>query len=351
MSGETHPMVEIKNLRKEYSDLVAVKNLSLRLEKGDIFGFIGPNGAGKTTTIKMISTLLEPTSGTALVDGIDVRRHPEQVRSMIGYMPDFFGVYDDIKVWEYLDFFAAAYRIPKGKRAEIIDYVLSLTDLTSKTEAYVESLSRGMKQRLCLAKTMVHDPKLLLLDEPASGLDPRARIEIRELLKDLQAMGKTIIVSSHILSEMEEFCNKIGIIERGEMIVSGDVNTIARQVRGQQILEIEIVDDAERAEAILLSIPEAIGEVRVVRDGKRMDDPHSEREGRTRTLQRSLRSSQGAVLQVGYIGAPGAEHFILTALVSAGVKVRSFATPETDLEDVFLSVTKGHLGDSTAGEE
>ena len=344
MTADTRPMVAVKNLRKEYADLVAVKNLSLTLEKGDIFGFIGPNGAGKTTTIKMLSTLLEPTSGSAFVDGIDVTQNPEAVRSVIGYMPDFFGVYDDIKVWEYLDFFASAYRIPKNKRGEIIDYVLSLTDMTSKRDAYVEALSRGMKQRLCLAKTMVHDPKLLLLDEPASGLDPRARIEIRELLKDLQGMGKTIIVSSHILPEMEEFCNKIGIIERGELIVSGDVNTIARQVRGQQIIEIEVVDDVERAEAILLSIPEAIGEVRVVREGKRGDNDTPERAGITRTLQRSLRSANGAVLRVGFIGEVGSEHFILTALVSAGVKVRSFATPETDLEDVFLSVTKGHLG-------
>ena len=201
---------------------MAVKDLCLELEQGDIFGFIGPNGAGKTTTIKMLCALIMPSAGTALVDGMDVVRNPEQIRSIVGYMPDFFGVYDDIKVWEYLDFFAAAYRIPEAPSApQIIDDVLALTDLTVKKDAYVETLSRGMKQRLCLAKTLVHDPKVMLLDEPASGLDPRARIEIRELLKELQAMGKTIIVSSHILPEMEEFCNKIGIIERGELIVAG----------------------------------------------------------------------------------------------------------------------------------
>ena len=208
------PMIQIQHLRKEYKELVAVKDLNLELEAGDIFGFIGPNGAGKTTTIKMLSTLLTPTAGRAMVDGIDVVRYPEQVRGIVGYMPDFFGVYDDIKVWEYLDFFAAAYRIPKDKRPQIIDDVLTLTDLNVKKDSYVESLSRGMKQRLCLAKTLVHDPKVLLLDEPASGLDPRARIEIKELLKELKAMGKTIIVSSHILPELADFCNKSGSSKR-----------------------------------------------------------------------------------------------------------------------------------------
>src|SRR2546423_2112401 len=239
-----HPMIQIRNLRKEYKDLVAVKNLSLDLNAGDIFGFIGPNGAGKTTTIKMLATLLTPTSGVAYVDGIDVVRNPEAVRSVVGYMPDFFGVYDDIKVWEYLDFFPGAYRIPRPKRPQTIDDVLTLTDLNVKKDAYVESLSRGMKQRLCLAKTLVHDPKVLLLDEPASGLDPRARIEIKELLKELKAMGKTIIVSSHILPELADFCNKIGIIEKGEMIISGDVNDIIRQLAGHHMLEVRIYDDS-----------------------------------------------------------------------------------------------------------
>src|SRR5437763_15571593 len=238
------PMIEIKHLRKEYKDLVAVKDLSLELEQGDIFGFIGPNGAGKTTTIKIHARRLIHTAGTGYVDGVDVVRFPQQIRSTVGYMPDFFGVYDDIKVWEYLDFFAAAYRIPRDKRPQIIDDVLTLTDLNVKKDSYVESLSRGMKQRLCLAKTLVHDPKVLLLDEPASGLDPRARIEIKELLKELKAMGKTIIVSSHILPELADFCNKIGIIEKGEMIISGDVNDIIRQVSGAHTLEIRVLDDS-----------------------------------------------------------------------------------------------------------
>src|SRR5438067_1512980 len=255
------PMIQIRNLRKEYKDLVALRNLNLELESGDIFGFIGPNGAGKTTTIKMLATLLTPTAGTAYVDGVDVVRYPEQVRAVVGYMPDFFGVYDDIKVWEYLDFFAAAYRIPKEKRPHIIDDVLTLTDLNVKKDAYVESLSRGMKQRLCLAKTLVHDPKVLLLDEPASGLDPRARIEIKELLKELKAMGKTIIVSSHILPELADFCNKIGIIEQGELVVSGEVQAIMQQLSGGHVYELKVVGDMDGAAALL----EARSDVRGVK--------------------------------------------------------------------------------------
>lgn len=337
-------MVEIKHLRKEYKDKPepAVKDLSLELEQGDIFGFIGPNGAGKTTTIKMLATLLIPTAGSASVNGIDVVKHPEQIRSIVGYMPDFFGVYDDIKVWEYLDFFAAAYRIPKDRRPQIIDDVLALTDLTVKKDAYVEALSRGMKQRLCLAKTLVHDPKVMLLDEPASGLDPRARIEIRELLKELQAMGKTIIVSSHILPEMEEFCNKIGIIERGEMIVAGDVNSIARQVRGHQNISIAVVEEIERAEAILLGMTDMIREVKMTSGIRQLHEASAE-ELKAQTLQREHYSSKGQVLQVSYIGEQDEEHRILTALVEAGIKVRAFYTPETDLEDVFLRVTKGQV--------
>src|SRR5579862_1136838 len=335
-------MIEIQHLRKEYKDLVAVKDLSLELEEGDIFGFIGPNGAGKTTTIKMLATLLIPTAGAARVNGIDVVRYPEQIRSIVGYMPDFFGVYDDIKVWEYLDFFAAAYRIPRDKRPQIIDDVLALTDLTIKKDSYVESLSRGMKQRLCLAKTLVHDPKVMLLDEPASGLDPRARIEIRELLRELQAMGKTIIVSSHILPEMEEFCNKIGIIERGELIVAGDVNTIARQVRGQHTIDVGVIEELERAEALLLTMTDVLREVKVTTGLREIPD-QPEHERRALTLQRIQQSGRGGVIQIGYVGEVDEEYRVLAALIQAGIKVRSFHTPETDLEDVFLRVTKGQV--------
>ena len=336
------PMIQIRHLRKEYKDLVALKDLNLELEPGDIFGYIGPNGAGKTTTIKMLATLLTPTAGTAYVDGVDVVRYPEQVRAVVGYMPDFFGVYDDIKVWEYLDFFAAAYRIPKEKRPQIIDDVLTLTDLNVKKDAYVESLSRGMKQRLCLAKTLVHDPKVLLLDEPASGLDPRARIEIKELLKELKAMGKTIIVSSHILPELADFCNKIGIIEKGEMIVSGDVNEIIRQVSGAHTLEVKILDEAAPLDldldiAGLAAATPHEGGVAV------KTTPAMER---AMAILREMETVADVkvgdnVLQVAYVGEPNGEWELLRELVRADIKVVSFGTQATDLEDIFMRVTKG----------
>jgi len=307
-------VVDIQHLRKEYSNnLVAVKDLSLNLERGDIFGFIGPNGAGKTTTIKMLATLLRPTSGRAFIDGVDVTREPERVRGIIGYMPDNFGVYDDIKVWEYLDFFAAAYKIPRDKRPRIIDDVLELTDLTVKKDSYVEELSRGMKQRLCLAKTLVHDPQVLLLDEPASGLDPRARIEIKELLKELKSMGKTIIISSHILPELADFCNKIGIIEQGELIVSGDVLEIMRQVTGGQMLDVRvIVEDQEKALALLSGLS-------TVRNARIVDQD----------------------LKVDYVGEADRTYEVLNALVHAGIRVRAFTEEQTDLEDIFMKVTRG----------
>jgi ABC-2 type transport system ATP-binding protein len=307
-------LVDIQHLRKEYSNnLVAVKDLSLHLERGDIFGFIGPNGAGKTSTIKMLATLLRPTSGRAFIDGVDVTREPERVRGIIGYMPDNFGVYDDIKVWEYLDFFAAAYKIPRARRPQIIDDVLELTDLTVKKDSYVEELSRGMKQRLCLAKTLVHDPQVLLLDEPASGLDPRARIEIKELLRELKTMGKTIIISSHILPELSDFCNKIGIIEQGEMIVSGDVGEIMRQVTGGQMLDVRVVDeDQARALELLNAMP-------TVRGARVVDQD----------------------LKVDYTGEPDRTYEVLTALVTAGIRVRAFNEEMTDLEDIFMKVTRG----------
>jgi ABC-2 type transport system ATP-binding protein len=336
------PMIQIRHLRKEYKELVAVRNLSLELEAGDIFGFIGPNGAGKTTTIKMLATLLTPTAGTAVIDGRDIVRHPEAVRAIVGYMPDFFGVYDDIKVWEYLDFFAAAYRIPKHQRPQIIDDVLTLTDLNVKKDSYVESLSRGMKQRLCLAKTLVHDPKVLLLDEPASGLDPRARIEIKELLKELKAMGKTIIVSSHILPELADFCNKIGIIEKGEMIIAGDVNEIIRQVRGHHTLEIKVLDDGV-SEPLSFDIGELAAQTPPEGGVAVKTSPAVERAmGILQNLPGIASVKIGDhMIQAAYVGEPDQEWQVLRALVQSEVKVLSFGTQETDLEDIFMKVTKG----------
>lgn len=305
-------MIKTKNLRKEFGKLVAVDNLNLEIEAGDIFGFIGPNGAGKTTTIRMLATLLRPTAGKAYIDGIEVTANHRQVRPLIGFMPDFFGVYDDVKVWEYLDFFAAAYRIPKRERSDKIDNVLHLTNLGTKKDSFVEELSRGMKQRLCLAKTLIHGPKVLLLDEPASGLDPRARIEIKELLKKLKSMGKTILVSSHILPELADFCNKIGIIEKGRLIVAGDVKTILEQTVGGRILEIKVMDEAPKALEILSDLS-SIKEAQAV-DG---------------------------MLQAQFSGTLEDQCSVLRALVDADVKVLSFSEQATDLEDIFMKVTKG----------
>ena len=226
-------MIETHDLTKVYGDLYAVNRLELKLEAGDMFGFIGPNGAGKTTTMRILATLLNPTWGEAYVCGYSIYTHPREIRRSIGYMPDFFGVYDDMKVIEYLEFFAAAYRIKGPARRKICDEVLELVDLTYKRDALVTSLSRGMTQRLGLARVLLHDPQVLLLDEPASGLDPRARIEIRGLLKELGKMGKTIMISSHILPELADICNKIGIIERGELLVNAAVADVMKQVRGQ----------------------------------------------------------------------------------------------------------------------
>lgn len=306
-------MLRIQGLTKQYGALCAVNQLSLTLDPGDIMGFIGPNGAGKTTTIRMVSTLLKPTAGTAHVDGIDVVADPEAVRPLIGYMPDFFGLYDDVKVWEYLDFFAAAYRIPKPKRKGSIDDVLELTDLTVKYDNFVSELSRGMQQRLCLAKTLLHDPKLLLLDEPASGLDPRARIEIKELLKELRNMGKTILVSSHILPELADFCNKIAIIEQGKLVVSGDVDAIVSQIRGgRTMLRIGLVDRHEEALALLKGL-QSIKDAQI----------------------------QENTILAAYQGEPGEHYSVLEALSKGGFKVQSFSEQEMDLEDVFMQVTRG----------
>lgn len=244
-------MIEVRDLTKKYAELFAIHKIDLKLDKGDVFGFIGPNGAGKTTTMRILATLLNPTWGEAYVGGYSIYTKPKEIRRIIGYMPDFFGVYDNMQVIEYLEFFAAAYRIKGPKRRKICEEVLELVDLGYKRNELVTSLSRGMTQRLGLARVLLHDPQVLLLDEPASGLDPRARIEIRGLLKELRNMGKTIMVSSHILPELADICNKIGIIERGELIVNTDVADVMRQVRQQTVLRINIAGDRDAAAQLL----------------------------------------------------------------------------------------------------
>jgi ABC-2 type transport system ATP-binding protein len=290
-----------------------VDNLSLALGPGEIFGFIGPNGAGKTTTIKILATLLEPTTGTAFVDGINVVENPDAVRARIGYMPDTFGVYDEFKVWEYLDFFAGAYKVPKGDRPGLIDLVLDLTNLSNKKDAYVEGLSRGMKQRLCLARTMVHNPKVLLLDEPASGLDPRARIEIRDLLKELRNLGKTIIVSSHILPELADFCTSVGIIEKGKLLVSGPIDSLIGDNIGARVLEIKVpAEDKATASKVLAPL----------------------------TGVRNV-AERGEFLDVQFDGGIDAQNDLLLALITAKVRIVSFGEVQTDLEAVFMNLTRG----------
>lgn len=306
-------IVQTIGLTKKYGELVAVNNLNLQLQEGDILGFIGPNGAGKTTTIRILATLLEPTGGKALIAGHDVVKEPEAVRRIIGYMPDFFGVYDDVKVWEYLDFFASAYRVPRSERSKLIDDVLVLTDLSHKKNDYVEALSRGMKQRLCLAKTLLHNPQVLLLDEPAAGLDPRARIEIKELLRELRNMGKTILISSHILPELADICNKVAIIERGELLISGEIDAIMRQLTGSHVLEIRVADDADLAVQVLQQQIDDIRDVHV-------DD---------------------GIINAHYVGVPGEHYRVLWALAEKRVKVLSFSEQRTDLEDLFMRVTQG----------
>src|SRR6184192_1926867 len=248
-------VIKTVNLTKRYGTLVALSNLNLEIQEGDCFGFIGPNGAGKTTTIKILATLLQPTWGEARICDYVVGYQSRQIRPLIGYVPDYFGAYEDMVVQEYLDFFAASYNIHGSARTKIVNDVLELTDLAYKRDAPVDGLSRGMKQRLSIARVLVHDPKVLLLDEPAGNLDPRARIEMRELLKELRRMGKTILISSHILPELADLCNKIGIIEQGELIYSGPVSDIIRRAKGGTILQVGVANGQAGAAAILSQDP------------------------------------------------------------------------------------------------
>src|ERR1700758_5359976 len=248
-------MIEVINFTKRYGDFVAVDNLSFSIGKGEMFGFIGPNGAGKSTTIRFLATLLKASHGEGIVNGHSVARDPLGVRRSVGYMPDNFGVYDGMKVWEFLDFFADAYQIPRSRRRQVIGDVLELLDLTHKRDDFVNGLSRGMKQRLCLAKTLVHDPPVLILDEPSSGLDPRARLEVKALLRELRRMGKTILISSHILSELADCCTSIGIIERGQLLMHGPIEDVYRRVRGKRTVEVRFVNGMDVGLSVIRSSP------------------------------------------------------------------------------------------------
>ncbi len=306
------PAIETIDLTRRYGSLLALDGLSLSLVPGDVFGFIGPNGAGKSTTMKILAGLLEPSSGQARILGKAVQSNGDFVRRNIGYMPDSFGVYEDLKVCEYLEFFASAYGIPRRQRRKIVQDVLDLTDLVYKKDALVDSLSRGMQQRLGLARVLVHDPPVLLLDEPASGLDPRARIEIRELLKELQRLGKTILISSHILSELGEFCNKLGIIERGKLLIAGTIDDLFQRAGTHPIICIDVVTNPDGAQALL------------------QRDPRVERVERL-----------NGQLRISLKDASLHHHFLIESLLAGGFQLHSVAPQQLKLEDVFLRLTKG----------
>jgi len=305
-------VVDVESLWVRYGQLAAVRGISLQIPKGEVFGFIGPNGAGKSSTIKVLATLLRDFTGRVKINGIDVLWKPQAVREVIGYVPDFFGVYEDLTVEEYLHFFAAAYRIDRGRRKAIIGDVLELTDLVHKLQAPVDALSRGMKQRLSLARVLLHDPDLLLLDEPASGLDPRARIEMRELLKALKEMGKTILISSHILSELAQLCTRIGIIEAGTMVAQGSVNDIYRHLGLLRIVHVQVVDMsddlAERIKAVpgVNSVEQQVDRlaIKVHEDQMSIEDLH--------------------------------DH-----IVGAGARIRMFQPEAMDMETAFMKLTEG----------
>src|SRR4026209_1997888 len=248
-------MIELLDFGKDYGDFRAVEALNLKIGAGEMFGFIGPNGAGKSTTIRFLATLLKASRGEGIVNGYSVTQNPMAVRQSVGYMPDNFGVYDGMKVWEFLDFFAVAYKIGKGKRKQVINDVLELLDLGHKRDDYVNGLSRGTKQRLCMAKPLVHDPRVLILDEPTSGLDPRARIEVKALFKELKRMGKTILISSHILSELADCCTSIGIIERGQLLMHGPIEDVYRRIRRNRHIEARFSSNPEAGVSLIRSDP------------------------------------------------------------------------------------------------
>jgi ABC-2 type transport system ATP-binding protein len=305
-------VIKTQDLTKVYGEVRAINNLTLDLQEGDLFGYIGPNGSGKTTTMRILATLLQPSWGEAYVCGHSIYTHPREIRRLVGYMPDFFGVYDDMKVMEYLEFFAAAYRIKGPSRRKICNEMLELVGLGYKRDALVTSLSRGMTQRLGLARVLLHSPQVLLLDEPASGLDPRARIEIRSLLKELGKTGKTIMVSSHILPELADICNKVGIIEHGELLVSSEVAEVMRRVRQQPVLEIGVAGRADDAAKALEQHP--LVERVDVKDGRLKA-----------TLVKDAKD---------YSELP-------TLLIQSGFKLTEFKEEELNLETAFMALTKG----------
>jgi len=308
-------MIRVQGLTKVYGSRTALDAVSFEVPKGEIFGFVGPNGAGKTTTLRILAALLEPTGGRAFVDGADVIQHPDLVHDRLGYMPDFFGVYDQLTATEYLDFYAACYRIPRARRKKIATDLLELVGLADRRDQSVDTLSRGLKQRLCLARALVHDPAVLLLDEPASGLDPRARVEMREILKELQRMGKTIVISSHILPELTELCTMVGIIDQGRMRATGPVQDVIRQLTSGRRLRIMVLGQRDEAVATLKTLPSI----------------------------RTVDMINGAI-EAEYEGDDATAASILQALTAASIRVSGFSQLDGGLEDAFLKATSEDVG-------
>ncbi len=309
-------MPEILELCKKYGKFTALDSLSMNITENSIFGFVGPNGAGKTTTMKIMAGLLKADSGNIYINGEDILKNPKRIRDRIGYMPDFFGVYDDLKVSEYMDFYAGTYYIPYADRKELVDNLLEIVDLSEKKDIYVDSLSRGMKQRLCLARSLIHDPDLIILDEPASGLDPRARIEMKEILKNLREMGKTIIVSSHILPELAEMCSEIGIIDHGKLVIQGTVNEIMNKINKKRIVRAKLSSGKEN----LIRLLKEQTTVREIVENA--DDIEFAFEGRNDDLVSILRN-----------------------VVMNGIPVYSFSENDGNLEEIFMTVTGGDEND------
>jgi ABC-2 type transport system ATP-binding protein len=307
-------IVETRGLVKRYPGTLAVGGVDLAIPEGEFFGLVGPNGAGKTTMLRMLATLLMPTSGDALIAGESVTRNPQAVRRVLGYMPDSFGVYDDMKVWEYLDFFGRCYGLAPARRKRMIGDLLELVDLGAKREAYVSGLSRGMQQRLCLAHALVHDPQVLLLDEPASGLDPRARVELRELLRELRVLGKTILISSHILPELEELCTSVAIVDRGRVLAAGTIAEIGQKLRVGEVLRVRVLGDeagVEVARAWFAQQPDV-----------------------------ASASLDAGLIEIGFRGDEAGAAELLAHAIRADIHVASYSPAATDLQELFLQVTE-----------
>nr|WP_295972024.1 ABC transporter ATP-binding protein [uncultured Bacillus sp.] len=306
-------MIDIQKLTKRYGKFTALDSLNLHIDQGTVFGFVGQNGAGKSTTFSILATLLAPTSGTAFINGFNISEEPKRVRRQIGYMPDFFGVYDQLRAVEYLDFYGASYGIPAKEREKMIPQLLELVNLSHKRDEYVDVLSRGMKQRLCLARCLIHDPEVLILDEPASGLDPRARVEMREILKELKTMGKTILISSHILPELSEMCDSIGIIDGGRLVAEGSVSEIQERLRGEKLITVKSYQDVEKCSAFFEDDPKVI-DVKILEDR--------------------------STLQFIYKGSDEEQRLLLKKAMLQDLPVISFMEVETNLEDLFMEITK-----------